>query len=645
MKKYIFKFIANKLSKATYLLLLSTSIFAQKTEIITADSTGNVFIVFQKNDSVIVVFRGNHTAFTTDKVFAKNIAAFDLKFEGFSKFNIKKNESELGEIKTEIISPVAPPVVIIPPVVDNPPVVTPPIEGNITTIAFPNPRNYQKSRYLVEASDWDKVSDRSDSIKNMQGFDFAPIEMNQKDNIWTYGEWNQGYISIKGRDIWQDGNKTYFVKPKGYNTDLSTTLMDFDLKFPDFTLPKNKTVVMQPTPKREIGVFNYLKKGVSAVKDRRDDKGYVFVSDAWLTDLGCPEAYTSSKEAMDKWCAEVDADALLNSFIDKVYYPCRWSNVVLLNWEHVGNRWNVRQDKILRCLEYWKTHEHTAKLGMYAVNGLSLGRPKFQGLNHDYTELLTFNGSLEEFQRKFSEHVSVDMTYAKYVEIAMIGGYVNYPIEEGVLHHYLFELLLHRKYNKEKTILANTWFDMEFINGFDIGRVKVESVDGDYYAQVKPKIFPSVAFNWGVWSVALGDGIDVWSDPNYWGDDKRYWGWGSKDMNWNELPIKHDEVLAKYPAQPMKSIDWIMSGVYSVSVNKDIIEYPSEWKFVQLPTKAFHDKSVMIAYKVKDGEALVLAMNGFGEADAEVSHQFSINGKIYDIKTFGRFTSVVRMKL
>jgi len=89
------------------LIFLSFTTFAQ-TNILTADSTGNVFVVFVKNDSTAVVFRGKHTAFTTDGIFAKNLTSFDLKFEGFSRFNIKKNESDLGN-PTEPIDPIIPP--------------------------------------------------------------------------------------------------------------------------------------------------------------------------------------------------------------------------------------------------------------------------------------------------------------------------------------------------------------------------------------------------------------------------------------------------------------------------------------------------------------------------------------------------------
>lgn len=618
------------MKKTILLLLISFSSFAQKTEILTTDSTGTTFVVFMKNDSTVVVFRGNHTAFTTDGIFAKNFSAFDLKFEGFSRFNIKKNESELGVTN--------PPDIVIPP--DT--ITVPPIGSE--TIAFPINVNYQNPRYWTEAYTWDKVPSSKSTIKGMNGYDFSPIVANQN-NTYDYGEWNQQYISIGQKETWNDGGK-YFLKPKGYKTGTGN-LWDFDLKFPDFSLPKNKIVVIQATPKREIGVYNYLKKGVSYVKDKQGSQGYVFVSDGWLEDLGCPPAYDkrpNAKEIFDKWCEDVDGDKLLQSFINNVYYPNRYNGYVMLNWEHVGHKWNIRKDKIMRCLEYWQTHEHTAKMALWTVSGVSMGKPVFQGLGVDFSDALNFNGSIEDFRKRFGNNITVDDSYSKYVEISQVGGYMNYPIDDGVIHHYLFEYLLNKKLYPSKQILVTAWFDQELINTFALERVKVESVDGTYFAQVKPKVFPSVAFNWGVWSM-LGDGIDMWSDPNYWTDDKRYWGWGANDVNGNELPMKHDEVGAKYPSQSMKSIDWVMSGIWSMSENKDIIEYNSEWKFVTLPTKSYHEKSVLIAYKIKVNEVLVLGFDGFCNPDEVKEHKFDINGKEYKIKTHGRFTSVVRMNL
>lgn len=622
------------MKKILLLLLLSLSVIAQKNELISVDTTGKVYVLFIRADSVGVVYQGEKTAFTADGVYAYDLAAFNLKLKGFLRFDGLQNS--IDAVK-KVVKPKDSTTVI--------PIISPPF--NESTIAFSKAKNYQNARYFIEPSDWGNVSATKATIANMQGFDFAPIEANQGDNMYQYREWNQNYITIGGRDIWQDGNKKYFIKPKGYKTDLSTNVFDFDVRFPDFTLPRGKIVVMQPTPKRERGVYNYLKKGVSFVKDRNDDKGFVFVSDGWLIDLGCPYAYDDRPDAkaiFDKWCNEVDADKLLESFLSNVYYPNRSKGYVMLNWEHVGHRWTVRKDKIMRCLEYWATHEHTAKMALWTVSGIGMGRPNFQGLNIDFSSMLTFDGSLSEFQKQYQNYVSIDFDYAKFVEIGHIGGYMNYPIDYGIIHHYLTELLLHRKFNKGKSLLWTFWVDQELINNFDLERVKVESTDGTYFAQVKPKVFPSVAFNVGVWSI-LGDGLDCWSDPNYWTNDKRFWGWGAIDENGKDLPNKHDEIGAKYPSQPMKAVDWIMSGVYSMSVNKDIIEAPTEWQFITLPTKSFYDKSVMIAYKLKGNEALVLALDAFGKIDGETNHSFSINNKNYELKTFGRFTSVVRLQL
>jgi hypothetical protein len=615
--------------KILILFLITISSFAQKKEIVTQDTTGNVFIMFVRDDSVAVIYQGKQTAFTADGVYAYDLSAFDMKVKGFMRYNGLKNSIEEAKNDNckddEIEKPIDPPT-------------------DEHTVAFPNPKNYGNSRYIIEPTDWLKVSVNKGKIHGMNGFDFAPIQMNQGSSIYEYKEWNQGYVAIKGRNAWRNGDKTYFLRPKGYTTDIQTNLMDFDIKFPDFSLPKGKIVVMQPAPIRERNVNNYLKKGVSFAKDAEGKDGYRFVADDWLTDLGCPTAYVTTQKEMDKWCAEVDADELLKSFIDKIYYPNKDFGYVMLNWEAVGYRWNVRKDKLIRCLEYWATHEHTAKLGLWTVSGISMGRPIFQGLGLDFTELLTFDGDLASFQTKYNKYVSVDFSYAKYADVGHIGGYQNYPTEEGVIHHYLFELLLHKKYNPNKPVLATIWFDHEPIDNFNLERIRVDGEDGIYFAQVKPKVTPSTAFNWGVWSM-IGYGFDCWSDPNYWTEDKRYWGWGAKDSQGNDLPNHFGEFYTKYSAQPMKNIDWMMSGVWAMSENKDIIETAGDWQFITLPTKSFYDKSVMIAYKVKGNEALVLALDGFGRVDGETKHQFSISGKEYEVSTFGRFTSVVRLKL
>jgi hypothetical protein len=631
MKKFI----------ALCLVFCSIMSYAQ-TKLYQADAQGKVYVVFALNDSVAQVYQGEHTSFTSDGIFAKDFSTFDLAFKGFSKFSPKSNLSDVFVNTSKIIeNPINPPIVVIPPVIINPP------KNNTTKLFLQSPFLEESSRYWIENEGWGNVGLKAKDIVGMDGYDFAPIVANNLGNLYQYGDWKQSYISVPGnRSVWNDGGAKYFLKPSGYHTDLSYNLMDFDLKFPDFTLPKNKYVIMQPTPSREIGVNNYLKKGVSFVKNRNDSQGYAFVSDAWLLDLGCPPAYTSNKEEMDKWCEQIDADVLLQSFIDNVYFPNRFLGYVMLNWETVGNRWNVRQDKLIRCLEYWQNNYHTAKMALWTVSGIGIGRPIFQGYGIDFSYLLNHEGDLDSFQKQYNNIVGVDFGYAKYVEIGHIGGYQNYPVDDGLVHHYLTELLLHKKYNPNKTQLATVWFDSELINNFSLGREKVDLNGGSYYAQVKPKVTPATAYNWGVWTM-LGGGFDCWSDPNTWSENKSDWGWGAIDENGRELRLRHGENLSKFPSQPMKSIDWMMSGVWSVSENKDIVDAETEWFFPVLPTKSYHEKSLLTAYKLSgDGsEALVLLLDGFGLVDGETTHKVVVSGKSYDLKTHGRFTSVVRLKL
>lgn len=509
------------------------------------------------------------------------------------------------------------------------------------TVLFSEPNKYPNSYYIAEPTDWVRLSKEPQVVKGMNGYDFAPIQLN-RESEYRFNAWEQDYISIGRKDIWQEDGKTYFLSPNGYKTDVESHLMDFDLKFPEFAPPKEKIVVVEPTPSRQN---KYLSHGCSFAKNEEGVKRFEFVSDGWLYDLGCPQAYNSSQEDFDTWAKNIDADVLLEKFKSAIYGACKDYGYVMLNWEAVGHKWRVDQWKIVRCLQYWQSNPHKAKLGLWTVSGIGIGRPIFQGLGIDFTPMLEFNGTLEEFQKQFGNYVGIDFVYAKYVELGYIGGYQNYPIEEGIIHHYLTELLLHRKFNPNKTILATIWFDQEFIGqSFEIGRKRVDYEEGSYFAEVKPKVAPSTMFNWGVWSM-LGDGFDCWSDGNTWSLNKADWGWGSRDLNGNILPEKYGENHSKYPSQPMKNIDWLMRGVWCMSENKDIVEYDSQWNFAILPTRAFHNKSVLIAYKLKGNEVLALALDGFAGIDEVKSHEFKVGISKYSIKTYGRFTSVIRFKL
>lgn len=610
-------------------LMLTISSFSQST-ITTTDTTGKLYVMIVRSDSIAVVYQGKQSVYTTDEgLFMKNFSAFDLKLKGFFK------EQKLFPNLSDVINPATPPIVIVPPIEVKPPTV------ELETNAYPIEPNFENKIYSTESGKYSNINNSDKNINGMTGYDFSPIVLNKSGNF--IDKWRQSYLSIKGqKDIWKEGDLTYFLKPKGYSTNTNYNLMDFDIRFPDFTLPNNKYVILQPTPSRERNTYNYLKKGVSFAKGKNDIQGFTFDADRWLYDLGCPPAYVATQESFDKWCNEVDSDLLLQSFIQKIYYPCRNLGYVMLNWEAVSHRWNVRKDKIIRCLEFWQNNPHQAKMSLWTVSKIKIPKPWFDGYNIDFSYALNHNGDIND--PIFRSFVQVYDDYSKYVEVSHIGGYQNYPNEDGVIHHYLSELIVNRNYS-DKIHLATIWFDQEPINNFGLDFIKVNSESGGYLSEVKPRVTPSTAFNWGVWTVAIGDGLDCWSDPYYWTENKNNWGTNAFDMNGNRLNPQFGNDMSKYPAQPMKNIDWLMSGVWTVSENKDIVNSLSKWQWKELPTKSYFDKSVLIAYKVLGNEALVLALDNFGKIDGETTHQVNIEGKNYQVKTFGRYTSVIRLKL
>lgn len=612
--------------------LLLYEIKAQE-KLLTSDSTGKIYVLFVRDDSIAVAYQGRQTAFTTDGLFARNFSAFDLKLTGFLKFSgLKENLSDFT--KSDVV------------VKEEDPIIDGISVDSRTTNIYKN-LSLSGGKFIAESESYKKITNSVPIISGMSGYDFAPIIAQQGEKPWEFKNWVQDFVSIPGKkSVWKDENKIYFLKPPNYETNTSYNLMDFDIRFPEFSLPTKKIVVIQPTPSREKGVNNYLKKGVSFSKYAPEGKDYKFVGDDWLYELGCPKAYVSTQSQMDAWCINVDADALLLNFINKVYSPNKNAGYVLLNWEAVGVRWNVEKWKIVRCLEYWATHEHKAKLALWGVHPLYISKPIFQSWGFDYSTLLNFQGSIDELRLKYLQYVSTENDYSKQIDVIQIGGYQNQPSEDGVIHHYLTELLLNKKYYPDKPAIATIWHDVELIDNFELGYVNVNYSGGTYQKSIKPKITPSQAYNWGVWATAVGDGLDCWNEPYPWTEEKEYYGYYAY-QNGKELPVKFGENASIYAAQPLKVIDWIMSGVWAISQNKEIIEATGEWKWKELPSASYHKKEVLIAYKLNQEQtsALVLAYDNFGKIDSETTHHLNIHGKDYSVKTYGRFTSVIKLNL
>jgi len=90
-----------------------------------------------------------------------------------------------------------------------------------------------------------------------------------------------------------------------------------------------------------------------------------------------------------------------------------------------------------------------------------------------------------------------------------------------------------------------------------------------------------------------------------------------------------------------------MSAVYSLSLNKDILESPTEWQFPVNPWTAANNQSALVAWKLNSSgtAALVLAMNAYNDDMGIKTVSVIIGGVARTIKIHGKFTSIVRIVL
>lgn len=480
--------------------------------------------------------------------------------------------------------------------------------------------------WFLGQRDYSKVE--SFATTGLSGYDYNPVVMDRGELPWVFRNWVQAdYYSISPIKV-----------GPAYARNKNTNLWEFDLKFPEFTLPKGKTVALDTESERSSDAM--LKRGVTYAKNTTDiGKSIYFVSDDWATRIGCPQAYTSSPEVFQNWIRSTSAETILNSF---KYIISRYKDrgYIMLNWEAVmHNVPNDQRYKLANCLKWYSEQGFNAKIAAWTQTGLKTSRISFEGDYNlsCYDGVTTFTGTETEFRNKFCRWGG-SPDYAKYLDVLQIGGYVNFQTETGIIHHYLIEYLVNKRYYPTKKILATTWHDVEAIN-WNLS----QSIVGEARYWNKAAVFNQTMYNTGVWSVAVGDGFHMWSDPVKWTATLTDYPWGTKDLNDKTLPFVAGKAYAR---NNMKNMDWTMRGVYDVSQHSDIIEANTKWVFPTSPEKSFLEKSLLTAYKLSgDGtEALILAHDAF---NGESAHEYNINvaGKGFDITVDGTWTSVKRIKL
>lgn len=485
------------------------------------------------------------------------------------------------------------------------------------------------ARYFLGAVGWRDAS--STAQTGLTGYDYNPIVFEEGNQPWEFGNWVQTDVLTEGlRAVGPD-----------YEVDRNTRLFEFDMKFPAFELPSGKIVVMDAETERSSD--GMLKRGVTYAKNTTDiSKRVVFISDGWLHAIGCPPAYTVSAKDFQEWLRNTSADRILQSF-QRQTSKYRDYGYLMLNWEAV--MFNVPDDqryKLTNCLKWYSEQNYNAKLAAWMQTGFATSRVQMEGNFNlsDYAGIYNFSGTQSEFRKRYPRFAG-QPDYARYLDVLQVGGYQNFATNDGIIHHYVLEYLANKKFFPTKKVIASVWHDQEHLGNWKLS--PVTPAGADYVFWNKPAAFNQTTYNWGVWTVAFGDGKHTWSDPVQWTDNVKDYPFGATTFDGRPLQGTPGKMYAR---NSLKNIDWMQRGVYEVSQHKDIIDAATKWIFTTDPAVSYGNKKPLIAYKLSiDGsEALVLALDMFSGERVNESPlpkpPFS-----QGITTNGTWTTVQRIKL
>lgn len=535
-------------------------------------------------------------------------------------------------------------------------------------------------------------ADRGRNRKLLKGFNYSPIAAisNPKGEWEKYKGWDQGFYlssSDKNNIVKQD-NLTYYFAPSGYKSDLNTPLYDFWRLFPKFSLPNGKMIVLESGKgirSRYNDRFdtsdgygdlvfdlnahnNMLDRGITHLRGMEGTKpanSMKFLGDAWIEDVGYPkDGWTpapdheervlrwsleySPKRVFDYWKIVHFGDPNGTEYLGNTSYylwdyekPWAW---IYTNPSHFHEFMDLVTDFAER--EY-----PNLKISVWRYAGV-----KLRNVDHRYNYY-------NDFVNLYENKVGDALAYLKNSDLAKQGGLRFYDALIGTkcvqqVHFYqsylngkenpllyMMEYVYNKRTSPDALSLLIYWSDIETVEGGDFGtEFKRFDVDGNARSfGIKPRVGNDTMQTFGFWSIAFGDGADLWEIVR-WNDDKKEWNFTDRVVG-NVLPNS-------YPYTPVKNIDDFMKGVWAATANKDIIEAETKWNFVKNDAFVFYSnnsrQAPLIGWKLSnDRKEALVAISDFSciEVDGFNTWNVDILGKTYAIKTHGRFTSVVRVVL
>lgn len=529
--------------------------------------------------------------------------------------------------------------------------------------SFYNDNSYEKGYYIGLGTKSNTTALQNLDVSAMAGFDLSVVEVyTEKAKFWNGHSWIQHYITVPGKRMVTDTvNKSVYFWNPGQQVSESI-LPDFYDSFPEFTLPKGKIVKFSYLSGTDIDGEKATKRGVTFVHNVANPSKKAWMDyDYWLLNAGCPKAYSVPQETVNKWLDEVDANVLRRNFSEVVGSNIK-TGYLSLNFEPIG-AWNGSRNisKIGFALQELKSKKAEGEFAIWSVSPKTMSRPMFEGDKNTQglTQILKWTGSgYEAYNRAFPTMGTSNVwnNVRDAVTVSQVGNYCTDLRNTSIIYHLMTEGLISKKIEPTKKTLANIWHDVEIMQ-WQLGEQNFRTSSGEVYkVKIKPIVPPDLMQSWGVWSMWL-DGLDLWSDPNTKVDNPDLWG--SKGMELESETNKsnrYGDRISSHANQSQKNIDWLMAGVWAMSMNKDILEAntPIEYPDVilpdgrtvtgdnKLPTEAFVRGFPLVFKKRDDDSKDVLYTAYWGNNAANKVVKLIVDGNEIIIK--GQYTSVVRVK-
>jgi len=512
----------------------------------------------------------------------------------------------------------------------------------------------------------------------------------------AFTNWGQAPVFFEGTEnnLFKDGNRTYYVRPPGFQNDGTSNMFDFYRLFPQFQLPENKLVVIEPGVGRRDtygSTFDtsagfgplltdkaahraMISRGASHVRDIEDtnpQNTMKFLGDAWLLELNYPSDGTNPlpdhNDRVQTWCNTTTPSQILST----------WINVHLSSpssENYVGNityyLWNFELPQAWPSVD--PTHFNSFVSLLYAyiettVPGLQIAiwryaaarLQNFSDVTNLYTQfnyLLTNPGLTSTQAKDYIDSSVIGLNngivykpgFFNTKAVLQVGFYQTYFRSRENPLAFLMPYIINKRLSPQSKVVSIYWPDIEGVPDSDFTLANVtNTVNGNTRTiAVKPRVGFSAMQTLGAWSVAFMDGIDLWEIVRWNPDDREFL---YRDPFWN---VPGGNALPNtWPYLTLKGIDWMMCGVWAVSQNKDIIDASTPWNFVNnsafvlFSNAEFQDP--LIGWKLsQDGTKALVMITDFTARNPTLrTHTVTIGGNNYQVKTYYRYTSVVRIDL